>query len=167
MEEKFVFFWGNKSPFSNWHSAVFEIHGIRFNCSEQYMMYKKAMLFEDVETAKKIVATTNPAKQKALGRQVKNFEQETWEQHCKQIVYEANYAKFTQNENLLKALFKTKGSTLVEASPVDFIWGIGLAESDPRAKDRSQWRGKNWLGEVLTKLRNDLINQGYEKRVKS
>jgi ribA/ribD-fused uncharacterized protein len=157
--EKFTFFWSNKSPFSNWYRIDFEIENIRFNCSEQYMMYKKAMLFNDDEVAKKITAATNPGKQKALGRQVKNFNQELWEKNCKQIVYEANYAKFTQNEHLLKALLKTKGTTLVEASPVDFIWGIGLAEDDPRALDRKQWRGTNWLGEILTELRENLIKE--------
>jgi ribA/ribD-fused uncharacterized protein len=157
--EKFTFFWSNKSPFSNWYRIDFEIENIRFNCSEQYMMYKKAMLFNDDEVAKKITATNNPGKQKALGRQVKNFNQELWEKNCKQIVYEANYAKFTQNEHLLKALLKTKGTTLVEASPVDFIWGIGLEEDDPRALDRKQWRGTNWLGELLTELRENLIKE--------
>ncbi len=163
MQEKFTFFWSNSSPFSNWHRIEFEIEGKRFNSSEQYMMYMKAILFEDTEAAEKILQATNPGKQKALGRQVQNFIPEIWEKHCKTIVYDANHAKFTQNENILKSLLKTKGTTLVEASPVDFIWGIGLAEDDPRAKDRKQWRGKNWLGEVLTELRENLITEGYDK----
>lgn len=160
--EQFTFFWSNKSPFSNWYRAEFEVENIRFNCSEQYMMYQKAILFDDQETAQKVLSTTNPGKQKAFGRQVKNFNQETWDNNCKQIVYDANYAKFTQNENLLKALLKTKHTTLVEASPVDFIWGIGLAEDDPRALDKNQWRGKNWLGEILTQLREDLIKKNND-----
>lgn len=157
--ENFTFFWSNKSPFSNWYRAEFEVNNVRFNCSEQYMMYKKAVLFNDDTIANKIIAASNPGKQKALGRQVKNFNQEIWEDNCKQIVYDANYAKFTQNEPLLKALLKTKGTTLVEASPVDTIWGIGLAEDDPRASDRTKWKGTNWLGEILTELRENLIKE--------
>lgn len=159
--EEFTFFWSNKSPFSNWYKAGFKLEDIEFNCTEQYMMYQKAQLFSDEDIASKILKTSNPGKQKDLGRQVKNFEAEVWDKHCKQIVYDANYAKFTQNENLLKRLIKTKGTTLVEASPVDNIWGIGLAEDDPKVKDRNTWQGKNLLGEILTDLRENLIKEGY------
>ena len=159
--EKFEFFWSNKSPFSNWYKAEFEIEGVQFNCTEQHMMYHKALLFNDTEIAEEILNTKSQSKQKALGRKVRNFNQETWVENCKQIVYEGNKAKFLQNDNLLKYLLKTKNRTLVEASPVDAIWGIGLAENDPRAKQRHLWRGKNWLGEVLNNLRDDLIKDGY------
>lgn len=161
MEEQFIFFWGNESPFSNWHKATFTVDGYVYNCSEQYMMHHKALLFNDLEIAKKIMQTKSQSKQKALGRQIQLFKADVWEKNCKQIVYNGCKAKFLQNENLLKYLLKTKGSTLVEASPVDAIWGIGLTEKDPRAKSRHTWRGKNWLGEVLTQLRDDLIKEGY------
>ncbi len=163
MDEKFTFFWSNNSPFSNWYKVSFKDEDNEYNCSEQYMMYKKAKLFGDEEIAENILQTSNPGKQKALGRKVKNFDNQIWESNCKQIVYEANFLKFTQNSNILSRLFKTKGTTLVEASPVDNIWGIGLAENDSRALDRHEWKGKNWLGEILTKLREDLINDGYDK----
>lgn len=133
-KEKFIYFWSNKSPFSNWYKAEFEIDGIKFNCTEQHMMYHKAILFNDTEIAERILKTASQSKQKALGRQDKNFIGSTWNENCKQIVYEGNKAKFLQNENLLQDLLKTEGKTLVEASPVDAIWGIGLAEGDPRAK---------------------------------
>ena len=162
MEEKFTYFWSNKSPFSNWHKAEFTEHGIQYSCSEQYMMHHKALLFNDHDIAEQILKTSNPGKQKALGRKVKGFDEKKWEENCKQVVYQGNYLKFTQNEPLLKRLLKTKGTTLVEASPVDNIWGIGLAEDDPRAKSRETWQGKNWLGEVLTELRDHLIKEGYE-----
>lgn len=161
--EEFVFFWGNESPFSNWHKIDFEVDGIHFNCSEQYMMYHKALLFDDVEIASQILQTKSQGKQKALGREVHNFDAQVWEDNCKRIVYNACRNKFLQNENILKYLLKTKGKTLVEASPVDAIWGIGLAENDPRALDRHQWRGKNWLGEVLTQLRDDLLKESIVK----
>ena len=155
--EQFTFFWKSQSPFSNWYMVDFEIDGICFNCSEQYMMYAKAKLFGDEEIADKILQAEKPGTQKDLGRKVRGFKAEVWDQHARDIVYRANEAKFTQNENLLKRLFKTQGTTLVEASPVDRIWGIGLTADDPRAQYRQQWRGKNWLGEVLTRLRDDLI----------
>jgi ribA/ribD-fused uncharacterized protein len=160
--EKFTFFWKAHSPFSQWHPATFEIKGITFNCAEQAMMYGKAILFGDHEIAEQILASTNPAHQKALGRKVRNFDKNLWERSCKRIVYKVNYAKFTQNQHLLRALLETKGTTLVEASPYDTIWGIGLDANHPDARDRSKWRGKNWLGEVLTQLRENLLKEGYE-----
>lgn len=152
--EKFTFFWSG--VFSQWFKSEFTIDGQKYTCAEQYMMYKKALLFEDEETANAIMRTNNPREQKELGRKVRGFNKETWEDKCKEIVYEANYAKFTQNQEMKKQLMNTKGTTLVEASPKDFIWGIGLHETDPRAKDRNQWKGTNWLGEVLTNLRENL-----------
>ena len=162
--EKFTFFWRSQSPFSNWHPADFEIDGIRYNCTEQYMMHQKAVLFKDEEIAAKVLNTASPKQQKALGRKVKSFDQAVWEEQCKQIVYDGNYAKFTQNETLLRELLATDGTTVVEASPVDRIWGIGLSAENPKAASRETWRGKNWLGEILTQLREDLKvqNNGNE-----
>jgi hypothetical protein len=157
--EKFTFFYRSKHPFSQWYPCSFEIDNIIFNCTEQYMMYGKALLFEDEEIAQKILTKSQPRDQKALGRQVKNFVQEVWEKEAKNIVYKANYAKFSQNENLKRFLLATAGTTLVEASPTDHIWGIGLSEDNPDSLDRSKWKGTNWLGEVLTQLREDLQNE--------
>lgn len=156
--EQFTFFWKSASPFSQWHFAKFKIDGITFNCTEQYMMYKKAMLFDDVDIAQQVLDTQMPVDQKRLGRKVKNFNKEVWENNCKEIVYEGNYAKFTQNKHLKEKLLSTSGTTLVEASPYDDIWGIRLSADNPKAKDRSQWQGKNWLGEILTQLREDIIS---------
>jgi len=161
MKEKFTFFWKSESVFSNWYLANFELEGIQYNCVEQYMMYQKALLFDDTEIAEKILQTKKQGAQKALGRQVSKFNDDVWRANCKQIVYDGNRAKFLQNENLLKRLLKTRKTTLVEASPVDAIWGIGLSEHDPKAHIRAKWRGKNWLGEVLTNLREDLMKEGY------
>lgn len=157
--EKFTFFYRSQNPFSNWYPASFEVKGIKFNCSEQYMMYAKAMLFGDKETAKQILKAEHPREQKALGRKVQNFDAKIWSEQAKKCVYEGCYAKFTQNENLKLYLLKTAGTTLVEASPTDTIWGIGLAENDPDAQNRATWRGTNWLGEVLTQLREDLLKE--------
>lgn len=155
--EKFTFFYRTESPFSQWHPAFFEVGGIRFDCAEQYMMYRKATLFQDEEMAAKILAAQTPREQKALGRAVHNFQRDQWEAHCRQFVYDGNDAKFTQNPALLEKLLATKGTTLVEASPTDRIWGVGLEEGDPRILNRTTWRGTNWLGEILTRLREDLL----------
>ena len=157
--EKFTFFWHNQSPFSQWHPSTFVVEGNTFNTAEQWMMYQKAILFGDVEIAGKVLKTNNPKTQKALGKKVRNFDESTWVAHRERIVYEGNYHKFTQNEALKTALFATKGTTLVEASPLDKIWGIGLADDDARAYHRSTWRGLNLLGEVLTRLREALMEE--------
>ncbi len=99
----------------------------------------------------------SPREQKAIGRGVRGFRAEEWEAVAKDYVYFGNWAKFSQNPPLLKLLLDTTASTtLVEASPYDTIWGIGLGEEDPRARERATWRGTNWLGEVLTRVRDDL-----------
>lgn len=156
--EKFTYFYRSHSPFSQWYPCRFTVEDIRFNCAEQYMMYGKAQLFGDEETGRKILLARTPREQKELGKQVRGFKQPAWELHCKTIVYEGNKEKFIQNEELLQLLLDTQGTTLVEASPADRIWGVGLAEDDPAIRSRSTWRGTNWLGEVLTKLRDDLID---------
>jgi len=157
--EKYTYFYRTQSPFSQWHPALFVVDGIRFNCAEQYMMYMKALLFEDRETGERILQAQHPREQKEFGRQVRNFDKKLWEERCKSIVYDGNKAKFTQNANLLQKLLDTQGTTLVEASPTDRIWGVGLLEDDPRIRNRRTWRGTNWLGEILTQLREDLLRE--------
>lgn len=152
--EKFTFFWNG--PFSQWHLCKFVVDGIEYNCAEQFMMAEKARLFNDEETEKQIMETKSPREQKKLGRKVKNFDVDKWNESAKKIVYTGNKAKFTQNDYLKQKLLETRGTTLVEASPYDKIWGISLPEDDPRALNRETWKGTNWLGEVLTQLRDDL-----------
>lgn len=158
-EEHFTLFWGG--PFSQWYFSRFNLEGITFTHAEQYMMYKKAEMFEDYQTQQAILSATHPRKQKALGRQVRGFDNTTWLKHAYNIVYDGNYAKFTQNETLKKVLLETHETTLVEASPYDTLWGIGLRQSDLGAYDRRLWRGHNWLGRVLTQLRDDLLHQQH------
>ncbi|MCK6078548.1 NADAR family protein [Paenibacillus silvae] len=154
--EKFTFFWHTASPVSQWHPADFIVNGLQYTSAEQYMMHQKALLFGDLKIAEQIMSTNSASVQKKLGRQVKGFDQTVWEAECQRIVYEGNQAKFTQNEELLEALLATRGTTLVEASPDDRIWGVGLAEDNPRIRNRSTWRGTNWLGEILTRLREEI-----------
>lgn len=156
IKNNMLLFWGG--IFSQWFRANITIDGITFNCNEQYMMYKKALLFGDYDVAKKVLKISDPKEQKKLGREVKNFNKNTWEAVCKDIVFRANWAKFTQNEDLYTDLMSYDENVIfVEASPKDKIWGIGLGENDPRAADKSQWLGTNWLGEAITNVRDSLI----------
>lgn len=148
----FHFFW--HGPFSQWSMDSFSDEHRTYNCCEQYMMAQKAILFNDQETLDRIMQARSPKQQKALGRQVKNFDNKLWERKARIIVYNGNYLRFSQNKESMKMLMETKG-TLVEASPYDKIWGIGLSADDPDAKNVTKWRGKNWLGKVLTLLRED------------
>lgn len=152
--QKSVLFYGG--PFSQWASAPFKVGQMQFNCAEQYMMYHKAMLFGDTETAKAIVLNPTPSAQKALGRQVKGFLIPVWAQVARGVVFMASYYKFTQNPEFKAVLLESGNLTLVEASPTDQIWGIGLSENHPDADDPAKWQGKNWLGEVLMQVRSQL-----------
>lgn len=153
--KEFEYFWETESPFSQWHRCEFFADGLRFVAAEQYMMFHKAMLFGDIETAQQIMATSDVRKQKELGRKVKNFNEGIWAHNRRRIVYEANRYKFTQNHYLFEALMHTGDKVLVEASPYDTIWGVGLAADNPAIVDPSKWLGKNYLGLVLTMLRED------------
>ena len=155
MAEKYTLFW--HGPFSQWHPCEFTVDAVVYNSAEQYMMARKAKLFYDEESLAKIMAATSPKVQKALGRKVKNFDAEKWNFWCRGSVFDGNYAKFTQNPALLEKLLETRGTVLVEASPFDRIWGIGLGPNHPDAHDRSKWRGKNWLGQVLTDVRERIM----------
>jgi len=144
----YTMFFTEASPFSQWYRCVFTAGDHTFRCAEQYMMHGKALLFGDADTAAKILAADHPRAHKALGRKVKPFDDAKWKAGCEAIVRAGNRAKFTQNPALLELLLATRGTTLVEASPYDKIWGIGLAASDPRAQDPAQWKGRNLLGKI-------------------
>lgn len=151
---EYQFFYGGIC--SQWFACEFEVDGVIYNCAEQYMMACKARLFNDSESLKKIMEAHHPRDQKALGRKVKNFSKSAWDRVARDFVYEANYAKFTQNEGLKKELLSTGDALLVEASPTDTIWGIGLSCYDKNRLDPNKWKGTNWLGEVITKVRGDI-----------
>lgn len=156
---KFTFFWRKDSPFSQWHPAEFTVNEVEYNCAEQYMMHQKAFLFGDEDVAQQVMQRASPKAQKSLGRKVKNFDEETWNANCEDIVKRANKAKFSQNNKLLEALLSTAGTTLAEASPVDCIWGIGLTADHPQAQSESTWRGQNKLGYILTQVRDEIIKE--------
>jgi len=156
----FVFFWGGWP--SQWHHCRFVIDGIPYNCTEQYMMAQKAELFGDLASRAKILASKNPREQKALGREVEGFDEEMWTAACREVVFRGNLAKFSQDETLKALLLATSGKQIVEASPKDRIWGIGLSADDPRATDPEQWQGTNWLGEALMRVREQLRSRESE-----
>lgn len=146
-------------PYCQWYSSpIIEGDKTFFN-GEQYMMYHKALLFHDYNTAEKIYATKNPAHAKSLGRQIKGFNNELWHKHREAIVFRANYYKFTQNPKLRQILLHSDHSykQLVEASPTDAIWGIGVSEKLAPYSDSSQW-GLNLLGKILMQVRQILRN---------
>jgi ribA/ribD-fused uncharacterized protein len=119
-------------------------------------MYHKAILFNDKETAELILNTKEPRKQKNLGRLVKNFDEHIWDQHKEKIVYNGNYLKFSQDEDLKEYLCDTDPYELVEANKYDRIWGIGMFAHDPNILDTSKW-GQNLLGKTLMKVRNVFV----------
>lgn len=154
--DKFVFFY--TELFSQWHICSFKdpLSGVVYNCTEQFMMHKKALVFKDFETAKKIMAAKKPADQKALGRLVRGYRDDKWDEVKFKIVCNGNMLKFTQNPKLLAALLETGDKTLVEASKKDTIWGIGMYEDTPGVEDPKNWQGENLLGYALTDVRDHL-----------
>lgn len=152
----FVFFWKPPGIYGQWTPSSFAVDGVDYSCAEQFMMAEKARLFGDVEMEKKILATHDPKTQKALGRKVRGFSPVLWEQNRLDIVTRGNLAKFSQNPEMGHALLKTGDRELVEASPLDKIWGVGLRADNPAIADRSKWRGLNLLGVALMKVREAL-----------
>ncbi|MEL6544743.1 MAG: NADAR family protein [Myxococcota bacterium] len=162
---KYLFFWGHRkrsdgaltsSCFSQWYTSSFEVEGHRYPTAEHFMMAEKARLFEDEESLESILAAPNPGAAKRFGRGVKRFDENTWREHRFGIVVRASVAKFDQNPELRAYLLGTGERVLVEASPVDRIWGIGLAADDKRVHNPLQWRGENLLGFALMEARGKI-----------
>ena len=159
---KYLFFWGHqprpggsigKTCFSQWFAAGFTLNDVYYPTAEHYMMAEKARLFSDDAILAKILDAPHPGAAKKLGRQVRNFDHSAWREARYPIVVKGNTAKFSQNEALGSFLLNTGQRVLVEASPVDRIWGIGLAADDPRAVDPELWQGLNLLGFALMEVR--------------
>lgn len=153
-KEDFILFWGG--TYSQWMPSEFEIEGVYYNTAEQYMMAKKALLFNDFDAHREIMLESSPALQKAIGKTVRCFDKVKWETYCRKYVYDANYAKFTQNPKMYDELMGSGTKEIVEASPEDKIWGIGLHSTNPLAWDKSTWQGTNWLGEAIMQVRATL-----------
>jgi ribA/ribD-fused uncharacterized protein len=145
-----------KGVFSQWHATPFELEGIRFATAEQWMMFAKASLFQDRLRADAILATPDPAEQKRLGQLVVGFDSAIWDAWKIDIVHRGNLAKFTQNAGAARQLGGTRPAMLVEANPRDWIWGVGLQIDDPSARSPAAWKGTNYLGRVLTRVRDEV-----------
>ncbi|AKA69712.1 NADAR family protein [Clostridium scatologenes] len=163
---KYLFFWGHqpstdgsitKTCLSQWWKANFVIDGYTYCCMEQYMMAEKARLFKDNETLDEIMKSSHPKQMKTLGRKVKNFDEELWIKSRYSIIVKGNDAKFTQNENLKEFLIQTKDRVLVEASPYDRIWGIGMSKDDYNIENPLYWKGLNLLGFALMEVRDKIL----------
>jgi len=169
---KYLFFWGHqkradgnigKSCFSQWFQASFSIDKIHYPSAEHYMMAEKARLFNDDAALEKILASNHPADAKKLGRSVIGYQEQRWKQNRFDIVVRGNLAKFSQNEKLMQFLLNSGDRVLVEASPQDLIWGIGLTEDDPDAENPLNWRGLNLLGFALMVVREKLRTSSNPK----
>lgn len=158
MNDKLTLFFGKTNPeFSNFYVAPFEINGVTYNSTEHYFMYQKAKLFDpDGDAIKKMGNDLTPNQMKKLGRQVKNFDADVWEEQGRIHMFHALSAKFTQNPELGDLLLSTDYNLMGEASPFDRIWGIGLGVSKPGVYDPTQWKGNNWLGALLMAVRGAL-----------
>jgi ribA/ribD-fused uncharacterized protein len=154
-------FYNKSEVFSQWHPSDYSKDDVKLCCAEQGMMYDKARLFNAPETAQKILDCTpnEQAKMKSLGRKgIPLFDEKVWKKHRKQIVKDNSLEKYRQNANMRKALFDSKGTLLVEASPYDAIWGIGYNKKDALVVPKSKW-GENLLGKILTEVREELLKE--------
>ncbi|MGN0267278.1 MAG: NADAR family protein [Lachnospiraceae bacterium] len=149
---------------SNWYLSQFRSGGQVFSSMEQFMMYRKAVCFQDYKTAEKILNTDDVAKIKKLGRQVSNYNENYWNGIRQLVVCEGLIAKFTQNESLKKLLIQTADSVLAECAVRDRIWGIGLSMTDPKRLEIGNWKGQNLLGYSLMMVREHLKDDGKKNR---
>ncbi|MFD0853451.1 NADAR family protein, partial [Actinomadura adrarensis] len=141
---EFVLFWGGRQPkgrLSQWYPSPFTLDGVQYPTAEHYMMAEKARLFGDTAAVEKILSDPDPGRAKAAGRRVEGFAEDAWVEARYDIVVKGSVAKFESDERLRGYLLSTTGKVLVEASPLDTIWGIGFDEHQPEARRPSRWRG--------------------------
>ena len=164
-QPEFLFFWGHtpkregvidKSCFSHWFPSPFTVDGTVYLTAEHWMMAKKATLFNDAEILKMILDSDKPSVAKEMGRKVKNFDPGIWSKACLELVIEGNLYKFSQHDELKKFLLDTGAKIIVEASPQDTIWGIGLSQNAPESNNPFTWNGSNLLGFALMEVRDHL-----------
>lgn len=155
MNDNYEFFWGG--IYSNWAPSDIVVGDKTFNCVEQYMMYKKAEVAGDTESMQAVMNTQMPNEQKAIGRRIKNYDDAKWAAVRYEIVKEAIRAKFTQHADLKEKLLASGNKHIVEASPYDVVWGIGMGEDHPDRFDESKWRGDNLLGKCIMDVRAELV----------
>lgn len=162
---KYIFFWGHINKYneevgkfclSQWYESPFIVDDITYKTSEHWMMAHKALLFEDKIIFDKIINCHKPGEAKELGRKIVNYNDEVWNEHKFEIVKQGNIHKFSQHRKLADFLLKTENRILVEASPLDTIWGIGLSQENEGFDNVYSWRGLNLLGFALMETRDYL-----------
>ena len=165
---RFIFFWGHtgkpwetvgKFVFSQWFVSPFVVDGKTYPTAEHWMMSQKALLFNAPDISEKILQTVKPGEVKELGRQINHFDAATWDAQKLDLVTQGNIHKFGQHKNLGDFLLGTGDQILVEASPTDFIWGIGLSKDAANIENPHTWRGTNLLGFALMSTRDFLKKQ--------
>lgn len=162
---KYLFFWGHTPGhgqtvgpffFSQWYPSIFSVNGLEYQTAEHWMMAEKARLFGDKETEEKIIKATTPGHAKDLGREVKNFDNQKWLDNRYDIVKAGTYQKFSAHPHMMDYLLSTTDRILVEASPTDNIWGIGMAKNHPDVENPLKWKGENLLGFAIMDIRNQI-----------
>lgn len=162
---KYLHFWGHRprqdgrvgaNCLSQWWPAAFSVAGVEYATAEHWMMAAKARLFEDPEAEHRAITAPNPALAKKAGRLVRGFDEAVWQRERFGIVVEGSVHKFAAHPDLREFLLATGNRVLVEASPVDRVWGIGLAGDDEAAQDPERWQGPNLLGFALMAARERL-----------
>ena len=141
---------------SNWYLSDFKVNEVKYSSMEQFMMYKKAIRFQDIEKAQQILSTNDVALIKEYGRQVKGYNDSIWCGIRQMVVYQGLLAKFSQNNILCNKLLQTHNDILAECAVKDRVWGIGLSMNDPERLDLAKWRGQNLLGYTLMMVREEL-----------
>jgi len=173
---KFLYFWGHTKQhgqevgnfcFSQWFESAFQVNGRTYKTTEHWMMAQKALLFENHEIFEKILQCDKPGEAKDLGRQVIGFDEIVWKANRFEIVRLGNIHKFNQNRDLGEYLLKTGDRILVEASPIDTIWGIGLTKDSNNIDNLYTWRGLNLLGFALMEARDFLNDFGFFEELNS
>jgi ribA/ribD-fused uncharacterized protein len=166
---RYIFFWGHsnknnedigKFVFSQWYPSLFVVDDIEYKTAEHWMMAHKALLFDDTEVFRKILRCDKPGEVKELGRQIRGFDEIKWNKYKFKIVRAGNIHKFNQNKNLRDFLMGTDNKIIVEASPADVVWGIGLSQDAEMIDNPYTWRGENLLGFALMEARNFLKDFG-------
>jgi ribA/ribD-fused uncharacterized protein len=166
---KYLFFWGHANKyneevgafcFSQWFECPFIVENITYKTAEHWMMAQKALLFGDKNNFEKIINCKKPGEAKELGRQVSGYDEQTWNEEKFNIVKLGNIHKFSQHSKFADYLLQTENKILVEASPVDIIWGIGLSKDSKNIENIYAWRGQNLLGFALMAARDFLKESG-------
>lgn len=159
---RYLYFWGHRprpdgqvgaSCLSQWWPSPFTVDGVTYATAEHWMMAAKARLFHDAEAERRVLAAGHPAEAKKAGRLVRGFDEEIWARERFGIVAEGSEHKFAAHPELREFLLRTGERVLVEASPLDRVWGIGLSADDEAAADPERWRGPNLLGFALMEAR--------------